>query len=430
MAILASLPGHAIAKPAPLDRSFGTNGVAVAALDFGLPKFFYAVDVHAALGPDGRTVVSGGDGMSGGQTLLAYRPNGRIDRSFATEGFLRLKKVEGAPFFSLAGLAVDPQGRIVVAGSAESPRKAAILRFLPDGTPDPSFGDGDGVAMTDFGVRPSGATPAVTLRVTGMVVDELGRIVVSGSAVRETTGACVFESGFVGRLTIEGEVDLTFGASGAVVYDQSSIHSAEGLVLDTGGAPLFFGQATACRGNIEYDPTRVTRLDTSGGPNPRFGRSGRAEINPAALAIAPDGAGRIVVLLGQRLLRLTASGQLDRSFGRKGVATIPLAERSRAQALAITPSDGMVVTGTQVHRRPGSSESATRRRVIIARLGPRGAVDERLGVVKTRLGRRSDAVGRQVLLDDEDHVIVAGMVRSFRLSTGQGLALFRYDLTR
>jgi uncharacterized delta-60 repeat protein len=423
--IATLVPSQAGARFGRLDRGFGTNGVAVAALNFGLPRFFYAVDVHAALGPNGRIVVSGG------QTLLAFRANGRIDRSFGPEGLLHLELVEGAPFFTLADLAVDRQGRIVVAGSAGSPRKAAILRFLPAGRPDPTFGGGDGALLTDFGIQPSGSTPAVSMGVTGVAVDERGQIVVAGSAVREATGACVFESGFVGRLTAAGSVDPTFGASGAVLYDHSSINSVEGLALDAAGAPLFFGRATACRGGLEYDPTRVTRLEPSGGPDPGFGRSGQAEIEPAALALAPDGSGRTVVLLGKALLRLTVSGRLDRSFGDRGLAVLPLSgARSKAQALAITPNDGIVVTGTQVHDSRATGALITQRRSILARLGPRGAVDRRLGIVKTRLGRGSNAVGRQVLLEEDGDAIVAGMARSPRLATDEGLVLFGFDLTR
>jgi hypothetical protein len=52
----------------------------------------------------------------------------------------------------------------------------------------------------------------------------------------------------------------------------------------------------------------------------------------------------------------------------------------------------------------------------------------RAGIVRTRFGGFSDTVGRQVLLDGKGHAIVAGTVSDEELRTGEGLALYRYDL--
>lgn len=53
-------------------------------------------------------------------------------------------------------LALQPDGRIVVVGSAESggAHHAALWRYLADGTPDRTFG-GNGIVVTRFGTGSS-----------------------------------------------------------------------------------------------------------------------------------------------------------------------------------------------------------------------------------------------------------------------------------
>jgi uncharacterized delta-60 repeat protein len=91
-------------------------------------------------------------------TLSKYTPGGQLDRSFGGAAAGRVV-LNGPMTFSLIdGLFALPDGAIVITGDTDqselgSPRGTGrdllVVRFRPDGTPDPSFGGGDGIARVD-----------------------------------------------------------------------------------------------------------------------------------------------------------------------------------------------------------------------------------------------------------------------------------------
>ena len=116
-----------------------------------------AIDSH------GRIVVAGtvaGLGGGGGFALARYRRSGSLDPSFGSGG----KVVTDFGRYDAAdAVAIDSQGRIVVAGSVRLPDPPrdnfafALARYTPDGSLDPSF-SGDGKLTTDFGGLPTTPT--------------------------------------------------------------------------------------------------------------------------------------------------------------------------------------------------------------------------------------------------------------------------------
>ncbi len=110
-----------------------------------------------------------------------YRLDGNLDRAFGTPQVPVLEVSQkpgyGQPNKIAAALAVDPNGRIVVAANDES--KVVLARFAPDGSPDATFGAG-GRAITSFAGRPA---------VTNVAVKSNGEVVVAGQpAERRTPG--------------------------------------------------------------------------------------------------------------------------------------------------------------------------------------------------------------------------------------------------
>ena len=94
---------------------------------------------------DGRLVVSGG---SGGDFALAYfNADGTADASVGTNGVVKVDLGDDLGFRAVA----DPQDRVLVSGRSDA--NFALLRFLPDGTLDPEFGDAatPGIVTSDFG---------------------------------------------------------------------------------------------------------------------------------------------------------------------------------------------------------------------------------------------------------------------------------------
>lgn len=107
----------------------------------------------------------------------------------------------------VAYVAVDAQGRVVIAGTLSSPGDAAaaqdatVIRLLPDGTLDTTFSR-DGIARFHLG------DTAQADQVTGVSVDAGGQVYVMGSA--PIAGAQLWPNNqfsFVARLTVDGLLD-------------------------------------------------------------------------------------------------------------------------------------------------------------------------------------------------------------------------------
>src|SRR5438128_10400923 len=75
--------------------------------------------------------------------------DGTLDASFGSGGTME------SPLSEARAVAIQPNGRIVVAG-ATSQNRFGVARYLPDGSVDTSFGGGDGEALVWFKAPPTG----------------------------------------------------------------------------------------------------------------------------------------------------------------------------------------------------------------------------------------------------------------------------------
>ena len=127
-----------------LDSTFGEDGLAVA--NFGGDDDAYAL----ALQPDGKIVVVGPAWVGGADdfSLARFNPDGSLDSTFGDDG-----KVVTDFFGSdddANAVALQPDGKIIAAGiSGVSNDDFALARYNPDGSLDRSFGT-NGLLTTDF----------------------------------------------------------------------------------------------------------------------------------------------------------------------------------------------------------------------------------------------------------------------------------------
>src|SRR5213592_636802 len=103
------------------------------------------------------------------QTSRSRRAHGRELRFAAllTAAAAAVVGFSGAAQAAGGNMAVDPTGRIVVAGTSNN--TFAIARFKANGTLDPSFGDG-GRARTSFGAACSPQANAVAIDSSGQAI--------------------------------------------------------------------------------------------------------------------------------------------------------------------------------------------------------------------------------------------------------------------
>jgi uncharacterized delta-60 repeat protein len=131
-----------------LDGSFGNGGRVRNDLS-GAGSFDYGL--AGGIDDRGRIIDAGKSDAAGSLdfALARYRPNGRLDRSFGQDGVV-LTNFGGESLDVANAIAIRPDGGIIAAGSSDASGSSdlALVSYLPDGTPDPTFGTG-GLLLID-----------------------------------------------------------------------------------------------------------------------------------------------------------------------------------------------------------------------------------------------------------------------------------------
>ena len=174
--------------------------------------------------------------------------------------------------------------------------------------------------------------------------------------------------------------DPSFGNGlGYVTLELSGQETIANAATATSDGIVVAGQAIPSSGNGQV---LVAKYDSSGKLDANFGTQGifisslpDADGPFLATAVAQDAQGRILVAGGYGLdsvlvMRLTAAGQLDTTFGTGGLTKIPVGSIANSMALQ---KDGRILVGA-------SNLNEAGRPMVVARLTPSGAVDPSFGM--------------------------------------------------
>ncbi|MFL5797405.1 MAG: hypothetical protein ACJ77A_05660 [Actinomycetota bacterium] len=210
-----------------LDTSFG-GGDGFVTTQVG-PRFDGAWRV--LVDSTGRILVGGwskeGVGSSSYDAAAArYTAGGAPDTTFSGDGKLVTQVFQNGDDY-LNGLAL--QGSKIVAGvyaDDGSRTEPCLLRYLPNGKLDPTFGGGDGEVLTP-----------VSADIEDVAVDSTGRIVAAG---QDSTPQL-----WVGRYQANGKVDTTFGTGGFSSAGFATSTFVKGMTLASGGKVVVVGGTTA-----------------------------------------------------------------------------------------------------------------------------------------------------------------------------------------
>ena len=224
-----------------------------------------------AIQTDGRIVVAGSAARpDSGRDFAVARllPDGSLDFTFNLTG--KVTVAFGLPSAGLTegawALALDEQGRILAAGSASA--RFAIARLRSNGTLDGDF-DSDGRATVDFGL---GAVGSVAYALT---VQRDGRIVLAGQADTSDSGTLNLDMAAV-RMQPDGSLDGSFGFQGKAViaFDlvANGTDRANTVLQESDGRLLFGGFASGPASNTVG---AIARTKSNGDLDPSFGASGR-----------------------------------------------------------------------------------------------------------------------------------------------------------
>jgi uncharacterized delta-60 repeat protein len=206
---------------------------------------------------DHKIVIGGGAGGLGGRFLVArYKPNGARDGTFGG-GDGRVVTNFTSKYDYVDALALQPDGKIVVAGTANyfgSTPRFALARYRPNGALDGTFG-GDGKVITAF----SGGFA----RASGLAIQADGRIVAAGQSGDNTAIARYLPSGALdGSFSVDGmrSVNLTNGGD----YADEVMVQADGKIVTVGTGSYY----------VTDTKIVVARFDAAGGLDPSFSGDG------------------------------------------------------------------------------------------------------------------------------------------------------------
>jgi uncharacterized delta-60 repeat protein len=293
---------------------------------------------------DGRLVVAGYT-SSWDFAVARYMPDGALDTSFGTGGMA----VVGIGVVDYAfAVAVDATGRIVVAGTATgNGEDFALLRLTADGRPDASFNGGD-AANTSGTIRTHILRDD---RAHAVAIQPDGKIIAAGySNGKGADFAAV-------RYLEDGSLDPSFGAagSGVATVELGSVDRAAAMLLLPGGQIVLGGYSGAA---FAADFVLV-RLTAGGLLDASFGSAGIVRTDIAGSydylnALALDASGRIIAAGSSHnglntdiaIARYTSAGVLDASFGSGGIVVSPVGGgNEQATAVLVQPDGKIVVVG-------------------------------------------------------------------------------------
>jgi uncharacterized delta-60 repeat protein len=258
-----------------LDTSFSGDGIQT--LDVALFDSVAAVAVQ----PDRKIVAAGRAGT--GFTVVRLRADGSLDPTFGSGGIVNTPLRDPALQDEATALTLLGDGRILVAGTADSeypyPSDFALARYLPDGRLDRSFGL-DGTVVTE--------TPGDQFA-RALALTPTGGIVVAGYADRSIR---------IARYRPGGALDSTFGMGGIVSTQIGSLYSDAFAVWVQADGKVVAGGTTRDQFPAVWDELAVARYNADGSLDSSFGQGGTRRFDLLAgydlgwaLAVQPGSGG-------------------------------------------------------------------------------------------------------------------------------------------
>ena len=263
--------------------------------------------------PGGVTVDSSGRVLfvfSHGIGLTRLTADGRPDGSFGVDGRAvgsnGVRPPEGTPLNFPGAVAVQPDGRVVVAG--QSGPTLGVSRYAADGQPDLSFGDR---GVSQIAVPVNGNNNAYASSVT---IQPDGRVAVAGGVLVASFGGKFPSQSYdplVVRLTPAGLLDLGFGSGGILRIGTPNQSDAAADIRSLPDGRLVL--ATSTGGVTATRLTADGRTDTSYGSNGQTTQPGytSAVLDDGRVVIAESVPASTSTTGGTRFRRLTAGGQPD-----------------------------------------------------------------------------------------------------------------------
>lgn len=324
-----------------LDAAFGNWGKVTS----GVGGIGFAGASSMALQGDGKIVVAGESLEWGGMYAIAlarYSSNGTLDTRFGNQGRVITSINAGDEW--ARGVAVQSNGKIVVAGSSRSSGNTdyALVRYNSNGSLDTSFGNGGKV------VTPVGSWADYG---ESVILQNDGKIVVAGSSTIPGNPDLSFCA--LVRYHANGSLDAGFGSGGKVITSIGrGKDCGQGAACQSDGKILVAGDFY----NGSDNDFALVRYNANGTLDTGFGTGGKV-ITPVGSGYDSGGSvavqvdGKIIVAGDSNngndndfaLVRYNANGTLDTGFGSGGKVTTPVGDYGDSSESVAVQIDGKII---------------------------------------------------------------------------------------
>jgi uncharacterized delta-60 repeat protein len=255
----------------------------------------------------------------------------------------------------LFNAALQPDGKLLTCGYFLSDSAfafyAMVLRLLPNGTLDPSWGN-NGVAAL--------GNPEF-FQAFGLALQPDHKVVVVGQSFKDSSDL------FVGRFDATGQPDQSFGSGGYIITHFNNAGSiAYDVQIDAAGRILVAGNSTVKNGKSTL---KIFRYLNDGTPDPSFGTNGLLSIDAGTpnvvqsirepshvnVRLQPDNKILISSTYNSqphsdiRLYRLSQDGSLDNSFGIGGAVTTDVFGNDELNTGMLVQSDNKIIVSAAAY---------------------------------------------------------------------------------
>ena len=238
------------------DTTFGSGGQETLSFsNFGGTLAFASA---VAIQPDGKLLIAGqvyvGTNDADEVGVVRLNSNGTLDTTFGTGGeqcFFYNSPAASIENDEVAGLAVQPDGKVLVAGTSfgelnnDGYDNFAVARLNANGTLDSTFASGGRELVS---LLSNGTTMVGESFLNGIALQSDGKILLAGSTPRPMPGAYNFGTAIAAvRLNSDGSLDSSFGTNGVATVSLEALGSnatAYGITELPGGEVLPAGTDT------------------------------------------------------------------------------------------------------------------------------------------------------------------------------------------
>jgi uncharacterized delta-60 repeat protein len=409
------------AQSGTLDTTFGNGGFVVTSVNFNLTSNWAN---NVVVQPDDKIVVAAvvfdgaNPSMARNFYVIRYDPNGTLDQTFGNGGISTFAFTATLDREDAYGLALQPDGKILVGGSISDATSAAgVARLNSDGSLDTTFGSG-GKVMFVYASKENGQVFKIKVQADGKIV--LG-------------GTSNGKFGFA-RLNANGSFDTSFNGGKFTVNVSAQKNSNDGGFEDIAIQPD--GKYVACglSGSGPRQPRSwlLMRLNTNGSLDSSFGSGGKTINNLGGVwsvarnvRILPNGK----ILVGGDVnatptstwtyMRYLSNGQPDTTFATAGKFQMDSGGKSRVLGLAVQ-ADGKIVGSGRWNDVNFSNDN-----VFIMRLSPNGSLDASFGnggYTVTDYNGLWDW-GQNMAVQSDGKFVIAGGINGMSTTS---IGLFRY----